>query len=220
MELYKNGKNFEDVVKAHDIENIVVAEIGVNRGRTINKYSDYVKERNGKIYAVDWFLGQIQLNAGELAYKNPGAWKTGCAEKELEGFLEENAETFYSQFYNNLQNKDIITILQGKSVDMAENIPDKSLDVCFIDATHDYLGVMADIEAYLPKVKNGGTLCFDDYDLPFAHRRDFREDELKTDCVYSPRMHHPGVIKAVNDSFTQEQIMAEGRICYIKIYHE
>lgn len=56
-----------------------------------------------------------------------------------------------------------ITWLEMLSVEAAENIPDKSLDYTFIDAGHGYEDVRDDIEAYLPKIRDGGILAGHDF---------------------------------------------------------
>lgn len=45
----------------------------------------------------------------------------------------------------------------------AKNFEDGSIDMCFIDANHTYEFVKRDIEAYLPKMKKGGTLAGHDW---------------------------------------------------------
>lgn len=45
----------------------------------------------------------------------------------------------------------------------ARSYDDKSIDFVFIDGDHEYDGVMADIKAWLPKVKKGGVIGGHDY---------------------------------------------------------
>lgn len=59
---------------------------------------------------------------------------------------------------------DRASINRGRSVDMAREVPEGSLDFVFIDADHSYQGCKADIEAWAPKLKAGGWLCGHDYE--------------------------------------------------------
>ena len=58
--------------------------------------------------------------------------------------------------------KAFIRPLQSASVEAAGTFADESCDFVYIDADHSYECVKADIEAWLPKVKVGGTLAGDD----------------------------------------------------------
>ena len=136
-----------------------IAEVGVFQGETLCKYAPIIKERNGLIYAVDWFQG----NTSEI-YKGPEA-------QQLHYFRTEQSEI--DEIYQNLIDNlikidclDIVVILRGDSSQLAEQIPDTSLDFCFIDADHTYEGVSKDILAYKNKVKEGGMFCGHDYDQP------------------------------------------------------
>jgi len=61
-------------------------------------------------------------------------------------------------------------------------MPDKYFDAIYIDGDHRYEGVKRDIEASLPKLKQGGVLVFNDY------------------AVWSPAsMFHCGVARAVHE---------------------
>lgn len=57
-------------------------------------------------------------------------------------------------------------LLRGESVEMAKQVPDESLAFLFIDGDHTARGVAADIAAWMPKLKSGGIVAFDDYGSP------------------------------------------------------
>lgn len=70
------------------------------------------------------------------------------------------------------------TLYAGLSWEMARGFADKSLDAVFIDADHEYSSVAQDIDAWRPKIKDGGVLAGHDY---------------------TP--HFPGLVQAVNERF-------------------
>lgn len=49
------------------------------------------------------------------------------------------------------------------SVDAAATMPDSSLDFVYLDARHDFCGVLADIVAWWPKLKRGGIFAGHDF---------------------------------------------------------
>lgn len=57
-------------------------------------------------------------------------------------------------------------LLNVKSVEGAPYFKDRSLDAAFIDGLHTKAGVVDDIAAWVPKVKAGGALIFNDYGSP------------------------------------------------------
>ena len=54
--------------------------------------------------------------------------------------------------------------IKGRSLDVARLFPDASVDVVYIDANHSYDHVVADIVAWLPKIKPGGLIAGHDFD--------------------------------------------------------
>lgn len=51
------------------------------------------------------------------------------------------------------------------SLDAAKQFPDESLDVVFVDGDHEYAAVKADILAWWPKLKPGGFMGGDDFQM-------------------------------------------------------
>jgi hypothetical protein len=52
-----------------------------------------------------------------------------------------------------------IELIRGFSTDVIDRFPDNSLDLIFVDGRHDYCGCLEDLEAYWPKLKNGGIMA-------------------------------------------------------------
>jgi predicted O-methyltransferase YrrM len=100
----------------------------------------------------------------------------------------------------------------ANSVEAAALFDDRSLDAVFVDGSHIYEDVLADIDAYLPKIRQGGLIFGHDlHDLPSRFDRDellkvadkntaevtYTTPDGRTDRVTV----HPGVILAVQDRF-------------------
>jgi len=179
-----------------------MAEVGVWCGETLLHYAPTIKNLNGKIYAIDWFKG----NEG---HDSPRTLKGG--DRHAYDNDENQMMLTEQRLQHNLKAaniEDTVEILKGDSVAMSKHIRDNSLDLCFIDADHTYKGVKRDIEAYLPKVKEGGIICGHDcLDINLANT--FTDEQInshylqldeKTGC-------HPGVIQAVYDSFGEEVVV-------------
>jgi SAM-dependent methyltransferase len=74
-------------------------------------------------------------------------------------------EKLYDVFLSNIEPvKHIINPIRMTSIEASKLYEDNSLDFVFIDASHEYEDVKADILAWLPKVKIGGILAGHDYD--------------------------------------------------------
>jgi predicted O-methyltransferase YrrM len=87
--------------------------------------------------------------------------------------------------------KNNINIVKSLSWDGALNYEDNSLDFVFIDAGHDYESVKKDLNAWYPKVKNGGIIAGHDYHY---------------DC---------GVFPAVNEFFEDKKDIKQMGDCWI-----
>lgn len=57
-------------------------------------------------------------------------------------------------------------MIRGFSIKASARFENKSLDFVYIDACHTYAHVVADINAWYPKIKPGGILCGHDYCPP------------------------------------------------------
>jgi len=116
-------------------KNSICVEIGSYLGGSACFLASAAKEKGHKVYCVD-------------------TWKN-------EGMSEGERDTF-DEFLRNIEPlKGFIVPLRGYSVDVAKSF-DKEIDLIFIDGDHSYHAVKADVESWIPKVKNGGIVVFHD----------------------------------------------------------
>jgi hypothetical protein len=106
-----------------------------------------------------------------------------------------NKDGLYLEFQKNIEpvndeRPGTIEFIRGKSMDVVDSIKDFSLDFVFIDASHEYEDVKADINAWYMKVKEGGVIAGHDYP------------------------YWPGVKKAVDEYFGKEPFVAKEQ-CWI-----
>lgn len=75
-----------------------------------------------------------------------------------------NLDDLYNTYVNNISSvQQYITNIRADSVMSASMFKEKSINIAFIDACHEYECVYNDIIAWLPKIKNGGILAGHDY---------------------------------------------------------
>ena len=70
-------------------------------------------------------------------------------------------------------NETHIHFLKMKSTEAAGTFEDEALDWVYIDARHDYISVLEDMNAWWPKVKPGGLFSGHDYCASKKHRQKY-----------------------------------------------
>lgn len=99
---------------------------------------------------------KIQLDAVDT-------WKGSIGEPAFTMFAQD--KDVYAVFQENIEPlKHIIKPIRMYSMHAAKLYEDASLDMVFIDASHDYISVREDCDAWRPKVKPGGIIAGHDFD--------------------------------------------------------
>lgn len=138
------------------VTSLVGCEVGVQRGRTTEALLEFFPKL--LLVAVD-------------------QWK------EYAPDILHSTQTEHDSYYKEMiertkKFRDRLTIQKGDSALSARFFDDDTFDFVYIDADHHYPNVVADCEAWWPKVKKGGLLCGDDYcgdnapDWKKKHNRD------------------------------------------------
>lgn len=77
-------------------------------------------------------------------------------------------KTLYEIFETNIKPViDDVHIIKSLSWDSSKRFADNSVDVCYVDAGHEYECVVKDIVHFWPKIKVGGWLFGDDFTKSF-----------------------------------------------------
>jgi hypothetical protein len=98
------------------------------------------------------------------------------------------SDNYYEIFFHKVKNKlsvfgDRFELIRDFSLNAARRFKDGEIDIAFLDANHNYAEVLKDLEAWWPKIKEGGIMAGDDY-----------------------ATRHPGVPRAVNEFFGKKGI--------------
>lgn len=135
-------------------QNPICIEIGVYDGFFAKNIFNILSP--SKLYLVDpWEIGSDKNSpqekySGSLSHLHT-AYSTN---KELK-----NVEKIFN---TEIQNGTII-LKRGFSYDVIDEFADQYFDFIYIDATHIYESVKADLTMCLPKLKNTGLICGHDY---------------------------------------------------------
>ncbi|CAE20282.1 conserved hypothetical protein [Prochlorococcus marinus str. MIT 9313] len=121
-----------------------------------------------------------------------------------------NKVTKEQQEYHRLRS----TLIRDSFDNALEYFPNDSIDLIHIDGLHTYEAVKHDFLSWLPKVKEGGTLMFHDWNV---RRRDFGVwklwEEIKEDinfkCIETPNGHGLGIAtKSSREPEWHKELMA------------
>jgi len=131
-----------------------VVEIGCWKGQSAAYMAESIQNSGKNIthYCVDTWEGTVT----EDHHQQDAIVKEG----KLFDHFNENMQPFAGKY----------TPMQMTSLEAATKFEDSTFDFVYIDASHEYADVKADIQAWLPKVKKGGILAGDDYNSRDVHR--------------------------------------------------
>jgi hypothetical protein len=162
-------RHHQEEAAAHFPDGSWFAEVGCYLGRSICSLGEVVREAelHNKILGIDTARG---------------SGPEGVADTDAHGHaVDHGGGTFAGLLHRNIVScglADDIQLIISDSVAAASLFADESFAWVHVDARHDYDSVIADIEAWSPKVKRGGWLSGDDYEADWW----------------------PGVVSAVHDA--------------------
>ena len=69
----------------------------------------------------------------------------------------------FQAFQDKTEDLENVMFIKGKSIDALESIKDESCDFVYIDGDHRYEGVLADLNGWRPKLREGGVMAGHDW---------------------------------------------------------
>lgn len=193
-----NGTPAIDAAALRDLakERRMIVEIGTFTGGTAEILAEAMAP-DGHLVTIDPYLTRPAVHWGQADGQIQEVFFT-CGEALLQ------AVNRLERFRNR------VTQIMGESVKVARMFADQSLDLVFIDGAHDYESVMADLRAWLPKVKPDGIISGHDFNVQACIVKDEYAEEkmmLNSDPVTGI---HFGVYRALEDTFeTYQRASAE-----------
>ena len=136
-------------------------------------YSDMVNkfDTNSHFIEIGGFLGCSSVYMGVEIFNSGKNIKFDVIDKwDFNWKMEDGREVYtYTEFLKNIEPlKEIINPIKAFSKDIGKNYEDETIDFIFIDADHEYDGVMNDIKIWYPKVKKNGIIAGHDYVESFS----------------------------------------------------
>ena len=108
------------------------------------------------------FMAVEIINSGKnIKFDAVDTWEGNIEHKDLEVVKEHK---LFDEFLKNIEPvKDVINPIRMESTKAATLYEDNSLDFVFIDGSHEYEDVLADLQAWFPKIKKGGHIAGHDF---------------------------------------------------------
>ena len=166
-------------------------EVGVQRGRnalvTLRNWHSCTSYKLVDMWASTTEVYNDTANVGARAqltnYRH--------AQSQLQHWTKRNVTEFYRM----------------KSVDAAPKFKDGAFDYVYIDARHDYCGVMEDLRAYWPKVRPGGIFAGHDFvDAAWVSSQKWGANQDWSICADGSK--EPRAVKGAVEDFAKEQGLA------------
>lgn len=114
------------------------------------------------------FMGVEIINSGKpIKLICVDTWRGSLEHKNDNEVIN---DTLYNTFLSNIAPVvSVLTPLRKTSLEASLEFEDNSLEFVFLDASHEYEDILADLEAWYPKVKPGGIFAGHDYHASRAY---------------------------------------------------
>jgi len=149
----KKAKEIMEIIVAHRSE--LCVELGVFGGSSFFPIAAALAfTGQGIAYAIDpWSNAACLEGYAESDQKHNAYWGTVDLEKVMDKFTARMHKNHLTPYYRTLR---------LSSAEALSHFKNGSIDFLHIDGNHSQESALFDVENWLPKVKPGGIICFDD----------------------------------------------------------
>jgi hypothetical protein len=153
------NNNTDKKIEIDETQKLQIVEIGVYEGASSCFWSDfYLNHADSRLISIDPFTGSEEHLREPKKY--PGLSKLEVTARENIAKSDNAGKVEIIKGYSHL-------IYPHLSYRYGEN---PWIDILYIDGAHDSISVARDITLYVPMVKPGGVVFFDDYAHPDVKR--------------------------------------------------
>lgn len=132
-------------------------------------YSDMVNKfpTNSHFVEIGTWQGTSSVYMGVEIVNSGKKIKFDCVDPWVDQNNGYDHDYAFNKFLENIKPlSSVINYHKLASVEASKLYSNESLDFVFIDGAHDYENVKNDINAWYPKIKNGGVIAGHDYVIP------------------------------------------------------
>lgn len=198
-----NSTVLESLLRKIATKQMKVVEIGSWKGMATAVMGGVLSEYEGTLFAIDTWKGSSSVPSMEWEAGNTDIFNIFIDNMKLLGLLNE-----------------VVKPIVMESTAAAQIFQDNSLDFIFIDGDHSYSSVKQDILVWLPKLKEGGTICGHCAEGYYSQYSEIVKAEIDCQCeldwvITEEGGVHPGVVKATYEVFGNKyEIMPGTSIWY------
>jgi predicted O-methyltransferase YrrM len=111
---------------------------------------------------------EIENSGKNIEFICVDPWTDGGPDLRDTGYFKDlKVRAVYDIFCQNIRPvQHRIKAMRMMSVEAAKHVEDNSVDFIMLDGDHNYEGIRADIDAWLPKMRSGSVISGDDYLWP------------------------------------------------------
>jgi predicted O-methyltransferase YrrM len=162
----------------HDHHAKLCVEVGVFAGCSFYPIvAALAFQQEGVVFAIDPWTSQVCVEGYQPTHHHYIRWSQIDLTKIFYGFLDKMHDQGMDPYY---------AIMRMSSAQAHAFFSDNSIDFLHIDGDHREASAISDVENWLPKVKSGGIICFDDAWWESTKKA---VEMLLIECIIMPESH-------------------------------